>query len=297
MTAPVTDAGAPGARGDGWVVLLSSLAAFLLVPGTPVVQRIVPIAQTAILLVPAIAVCTVLGWAAGGPWWLAAAWALLGVAAIVLLPDATSSAAFATLERGWAVMLVASFGLVSIASSFHTPLHVRALGGLALALALAVLVLLATHARLVGVTAVLARDLATRPKVALPVIYVADGDFRSHISRTYDAMVAQLPRVGARLFPSLLSLESLAALALAWRLHGRISAAQIGQPLGRWRDFRFSDRLVWPLAAGLMCSVLPGLGALRLVALNVTVLFGALYVVRWLGSVVAHIHLSRSGAG
>lgn len=297
MTAPVKDAGAQGERGDGWVWLLSSLAAFLLVPSTPMIQRIVPIAQTTLLLVPAIAVCTALGWAAGGTWWLAAAWAVLGVAAIVLLPDATSSAAFATLERGWAIVLVASFGLVSVASSFRTPLHTRALGGLGLALALAMLVLLGTHARFAAVTATVARDLAARPKVALPLIYVAEGDFRSHISRTYDAMVAQLPRVGARLFPSLLALESLAALALAWGVHGRISGAQIGQPLGRWRDFRFSDRLVWPLAAGLTCLALPGFSMLRLVALNVTVFFGTLYAVRWLGAAAAHIHLSRSGAG
>jgi hypothetical protein len=213
------------------------------------------------------------------------------------LPAATSNAAFATLERGWAIVLVASFGLVSVTSAFQTPLHVRALGGLGLALALAALVLLLTHARLTAVTAAVARDLAARPKLALPVIYVADGDFRGEIARTYDELVARLPRVGARLFPSLLALESLAALTLAWGVHGRISGARIGQPLGKMRDFQFSDRLVWPLAAGVTCLALPGFAAWRAVGLNLTVFFGTLYVVRGLGALAARIHPSHSGAG
>jgi hypothetical protein len=83
--------------------------------------------------------------------------------------------------------------------------------------------------------------------------------------------------------PALLSLESLAALSLAWGLHHRLSRARIGPPLGSLKSFRFNDQLVWGLVVGVTIVILPSLASLRVVGLNLLVFFGALYALRGLG--------------
>jgi hypothetical protein len=64
-------------RERGWGSTLSALAAFLLVPATPLLRTIVPIEQTWVLLLPALAVCTLVGWRAGGRLGLAILWTAL----------------------------------------------------------------------------------------------------------------------------------------------------------------------------------------------------------------------------
>ena len=56
---------------------------------------------------------------------------------------------------------------------------------------------------------------------------------------------------GVAVFPALLALESLAALALAWATYHRLSRARLGAPLRPLREFRFNDQLVWGLIVGL----------------------------------------------
>ena len=94
---------------------------------------------------------------------------------------------------------------------------------------------------------------------------------------------ASLSDMGRTIFPSLLALESLAALALAWATYHRLSRARLGAPLRPLREFRFNDQLVWGLIVGLTIVLLPTLSALRDVGQNLLVFFGALYAVRGLG--------------
>jgi hypothetical protein len=49
------------------------------------------------------------------------------------------------------------------------------------------------------------------------------------------------------------------------------------------RDFRFGDQLVWGLLVGIVLVVIPTLGALRGLGVNLITFFGALYVLRGLG--------------
>ena len=67
------------------------------------------------------------------------------------------------------------------------------------------------------------------------------------MARQNEQVLTALPRLAAPAFPALLALESLLALALAWTLYHRFSRARIGEPLGRLKEFRFNDQLVWGL--------------------------------------------------
>jgi hypothetical protein len=92
-----------------------------------------------------------------------------------------------------------------------------------------------------------------------------------------------MAETGTELFPSLLLLESLIALALAWATFHRLSRTRLGAPLGRLRDFRFNDQLVWGLIVGLAVVFVPALDFLGGAGRNLLVFFGALYAVRGLG--------------
>jgi hypothetical protein len=98
-----------------------------------------------------------------------------------------------------------------------------------------------------------------------------------------EQQLTTLSRLGLTLFPSLLALESLAALALAWSVYHRLSRARIGAPLAPLREFRFNDQLVWGLIVGLTTVFLPTLQNFRGLGRNLLVFFSALYAVRGLG--------------
>jgi hypothetical protein len=89
--------------------------------------------------------------------------------------------------------------------------------------------------------------------------------------------------VGTVLAPSLLLLESLAALALAWTTYHRIARTRLGAPLAPLKDFRFNDQLVWGLIAGLAMVFVPALDFMDPVGRNLLVFFGALYAIRGFG--------------
>jgi hypothetical protein len=95
--------------------------------------------------------------------------------------------------------------------------------------------------------------------------------------------LASLSDVGRTIFPSLLALESLAALALAWATYHRLGRTRLGAPLRPLREFRFNDQLVWGLIVGLTTVLVPTLATLRGVGQNLLVFFGTLYAIRGLG--------------
>jgi hypothetical protein len=98
-----------------------------------------------------------------------------------------------------------------------------------------------------------------------------------------EANFAQTSKAGVELFPSLLLLESLAALALAWTTYHRLSRTRLGVPLGPLKDFRFNDQLVWGLIVGLAIVFLPALDFIGGAGRNLLVFFGALYAIRGFG--------------
>jgi hypothetical protein len=99
----------------------------------------------------------------------------------------------------------------------------------------------------------------------------------------FDQRLRETSETGKQLFPSLLFLESLIALALAWTTYHRIARTRLGAPLGPLKDFRFNDQLVWGLIAGLAIVFLPALDFIEVVGRNLLVFFGALYAIRGFG--------------
>jgi hypothetical protein len=103
------------------------------------------------------------------------------------------------------------------------------------------------------------------------------------LPEAFQQQLTQVAHTGVGLFPSLLLLESLVALALAWATFHRLSRTRLGAPLGPLKDFRFNDQLVWGLIAGLAIVFVPALDFLGGTGRNLLVFFGALYAIRGFG--------------
>jgi len=91
--------------------------------------------------------------------------------------------------------------------------------------------------------------------------------------------------VQIELFPAILSLGTLAALGLAWWMYGRWARGW-ARPLGRLREFRFSDHLVWLLIVGLALTLFGFGEGWERAGSNTVVFMGALYVLRGVGVIL-----------
>lgn len=89
----------------------------------------------------------------------------------------------------------------------------------------------------------------------------------------------QLAELQAQLYPALLAIASLAALAVAWWAYRRLALKE-RSPLGRLREFRFNDTLVWLLIGGLVLLLLPLDAPGTRAGTNLLVFMAALYALR-----------------
>lgn len=277
---------------QSWRPLLWGLAAFFLLPLAPIADVVFPIQQTLLLFVPALAVCSIIGWKSGSRAALALIW--LALAAWMLLsPAGPPGAAYDQMARAWAIVLAASFGLVSLLSS-AAPFFFRALATVGIALAVAFTLALSTPSGVGRFQHAGGEELMRRAAATLnqfhqkwdteqwkdltakaPLLQAAD-DWAADLER-------EMPKHTTPLLPALLALESLAALGLAWSVYHRLSTVRIGLPLGPLTEFRFNDQLIWALAVGLTLSMLPTFRDGRNAGFNLLLFFGALYTVRGLG--------------
>jgi len=288
-----------------WRYVLIALAAFVLVPVLPVLPVVLPIEQTIWLLVPALATCALVGWWAGGRFWVALAWAALA-ALVVWRALPLGLGAYASMANGWSLIAAGALRIVCLLASSRSFLP-RALWAIGLTVAIAGGLAAAGVFHPLRAERVLAEQYAerTRAEVAefdaslrespatlawLRGIFDAmPGGAEGTDVEGYARLVSSLSAAALRVFPALLALESLAALALAWALWHRLSRARIGAPLGRLREFRFNDQMVWGLIASVVVLLLPSLAPLRGAGLNVLVFFGALYVLRGMGVLVSFV--------
>ena len=81
-------------------------------------------------------------------------------------------------------------------------------------------------------------------------------------------------------------LHFFAGLTLAWQLHVRLAARPLGPALAPFREFRFGDLWVWGVVASITVWLVPALATLKLAALNLAVVLGALYLLRGAAVVV-----------
>lgn len=93
-------------RERGWRRVVGGLALLLLVPAMPPFSVIFPVAETALMLVPAIAACALAGWKSGGRPFLAVLW--VAFAAWIVVAGAAQGE-YALLARGWGVLVAVAF--------------------------------------------------------------------------------------------------------------------------------------------------------------------------------------------
>jgi hypothetical protein len=288
---PPTGGRPPAER--GWWRLLLALGAFLLLPGLWQFKALLPVQHTMILLVPALAACCLVGWWAGGRLLLAAIW--VGLAVLVAVQTPTAPSVYYNLARGWSLLLAGAFGLVCLFGA-RRPFFPRALTALTVAFALAFA--MSAFGPMSGaqlsdaISSEFARRNAETMSTMRQILSMYSGSWQQVVSRVPQAgewpaemerQLRTLSDAGARVFPALLALESLAALALAWAAYHRLGRTRLGAPLAPLKEFRFNDQLVWGLIVGLTVVFLPTLSAFRNAGSNLLVFFGALYALRGLG--------------
>lgn len=284
---------APAPAERGWGKLLLALAAFVFLPLTPYVRAILPVEQTMLLFVPAVAACALVGWWAGGRMFFAIAW--VAIAALLTTQPALLAGTFYNMARGWSLLLAGSFGLVSLLSA-DRPVFTRAMAALTATLSLAVVMSLIGPVTMSQASRAMADEFARRDGETMQTVNSVIDSHTKEWQQLVDKVpsLADLPSetekgltslsdLGKTIFPSLLALESLAALALAWATYHRLVRTRLGAPLAPLREFRFNDQLVWGLIVGLTTVLVPTLSTMRDVGANLLVFFGALYAVRGLG--------------
>jgi hypothetical protein len=282
------DAPAPAPSERGWGKLLLALAAFLIIPPYTPLRALLPVEDTLLLLLPALAACCLVGWWAGGRLLLAVTWVGLSV---WMLAQPAHAGPFYNLVRGWSLLLAGAFGMVCLFGTAR-PFLSRALTASFLAVTLVLMMsgrgpLTPARAKLAVQTELVRRNTETltmfrtalreHPEVVKSMPQVAS------LPAELEGQLHVVAETGTRLYPSLLLLESLAALALAWGTYHRLSRTRLGAPLGLLKDFRFNDQLVWGLIAGVTIVFVPALDFLDTTGRNLRVFFGALYALRGFG--------------
>src|SRR6266542_45676 len=283
-------------RPGSWRRLALALIAFVLIPRIPQFRAIVPIEESLLMLVPLVAICCLVAWKKGGSIVLAAAGVM---ASIVALSQSFGPAqsAYNPLARGWVLLLTAGFGivlLVTAAESFFP----RALAAVAFATVTGFLLALGSAGGPGRIGNAMAAEFNRRNAESIAylqgIVDRAENAERTAPSASLHRMnqqsrtilelteeqIAEIPKWSSLLVPALLGFESLAAMAIAWALYHRLGRAPLGPPLGRLRDFRFNDQLVWGVAVGASIYLLPAFSAGKNAGLNLLVFFGALYVIR-----------------
>lgn len=121
---------------------------------------------------------------------------------------------------------------------------------------------------------------ALRPE--LPEIPPASAGIAAGSTAEAAAQFATAIEATARLFPAMLAVVAMGGGWLAWVWYHRIAARPIGRPSPPFRDFRFSDQLVWAVVLAAALALAP-LGLVpALIGANMLVFLLALYAGRGL---------------
>jgi hypothetical protein len=262
-----------------------------MLPLVPLLRVAIPIEQSLLLIVPALAACALIGWWAGGGLLLALTWA--AIASWLFVTPLAGAPAFVAIAKGWSLLLVASFGVASVMSPRQS-FFPRALSAIGLSFAVGLALILFASKRPDAVERTVRAEYTRRvdswladwesvSKTSEWQRITRDNPGMDTLAHESSERLQQLPSVTARLYPAVLALESLAVLALAWGLYHRVSRARIGPPLAPLKEFRFNDQLVWGLVLGITAVAVPTLKAFTTIGLNLLLFFGALYALRGLG--------------
>jgi hypothetical protein len=288
----MTAAATTPTKKQSWWPLFWGLAALLLLPIGPPMNEVVPIDQTLVLLVPVIASCAIVGWKLGGRAALAIVW-LVFAGWVLLQPAGSPGTPYDQMARGWAILLAASFGLVSLWNA-TLPFFVRALSAVGIATGVGFMIALSSPSGIARFQHAAQSEFTKRSSASIERIdagrdtpqwrdLAASAPWLDAMQDENEKVIRALPEHTAALLPALLALESLAALVLGWAVYQRLSPGRIGPPLSPLSEFRFNDQLVWGVAVGATLCLLPTFADGRNAGYNLLVFFGTLYLLRGLG--------------
>lgn len=214
---------------------------------------------------------------------------LIGLIILVLLFAEPATGTMWYAERGWAIMLGATFLAVVAMRPGESFLH-RGMAAVAVT-------------TLVGGAVLLLSGAWTRVEWALTRRFrQASAFWTAQLEASNEPSLANVGTTMQRvaelevlLYPALLALGSLAALAAAWWCYRRL-IDRSGGALSPMREFSFADHLVWILIAGAILLIVPlGEVATRLGA-NLAAFMAALYVLRGAAIVLALTGVGSVGA-
>lgn len=186
------------------------------------------------------------------------------------------------LSRGWALLLGGAFLVATLARPTWGVLP-RSLAAVGLTL------IMGGGAMLVAggwaeLDALVRSHLLSVSDTAFRGLRPADAD--SATMKQFGETAHRIAQLQWQVFPALLALQSLAALALGSWAITRIRRGEGGvfmlRPL---RDFRFNDQLVWVVIVGLVLLVLPLDAVATRLGYNALLFMGGLYALRGLGVV------------
>jgi len=283
----MTDAAAPVPRRGWWWPVMAALGWFL-IADLPIAHTLLPVHQPLLLLLPMLAACALAGWWKGGSMPMAVGFT--AAAAGVVFGVVRSGVSSVGLTAGWSVLAASCLGLSLLASRSKWFLGKGVVAVLA-ALMLAAVLVAATPSGPAAlgrtVDAVLEvrgnADLnnwrAARSQMTRASTTRADSTTTAMLDRA-EQSVSALPSLARSVLPSLLALQTLVAMAMAWALFHRVSRTRLGEPLAPVREFRFNDQWIWSVIVGLVVALLPALQVLQPLGVNLLVFFGALYAMR-----------------
>ena len=192
----------------------------------------------------------------------------------ILAPGVREGAWFA--ERAWAILIGGWF----VALTFRWPesrFSARALGSVVGSVAVTALWVAVRPGSWNVLDWLVSEKIRRGMATALQAITLMQGE--AGVSTALVTTVYQAADAQASVFPAMLGLASMAALAVAWWFYVRL-AHQDSDGLGPAREFRFNDHLIWLLISGLLLWVLGfGPGWSR-AGSNAVVFMGALYALR-----------------
>lgn len=188
-----------------------------------------------------------------------------------------SSGSLALVSRGWALAIGAVFLGVTLMRPIWS-VTARALATAAGTVGIGGVMLIVTG-RVGQLDALVREYLATVSAMTI-------GDLQSRVPDAawlteLRAATDQIAEFQVYLFPSLLALQTISALALAsWWIRRMGRSPSESFRLGALRDFRFDDQLIWVLIAAVVMLLLPLEGGFERVAVNAAVFMAALYALR-----------------
>jgi hypothetical protein len=275
----------------GWWWLGLAVIAFLLVGDFPLLYTLLPVHQPVLMALPLFAVCALIGWRKGGSAGLAVATTAMAGVRLWIALRAGSSTDLLLVQ--WSVITAVCLGVTLLVLRPHHAQHMLAPGVITVVAAGVVAGVLVAVSPAGPSQFQRAVDAATaergkgdlsnwqifRQQMELAGRTTQDS-VTTQLFKDFERTVKALPATAKTVFPSLLALQSLLAIALVWALFHRFSRTRLGDDLARLRDFRFNDHWIWTIIAGLVLVLVPALGSLQVLGINLLVFFGALYVLR-----------------